>query len=568
MPIYRVTDVQRAVPEPKSTAWRITDNSVDVSMPSKAVTWEELPDSLPETHKRMLVDGFTNGLQSRSEARYSAIMALADAGVEPNNIAGFLYNSPLAANLNKNQSRITGEVSRVLSKKKNKDGTPPSLPTFANKGPKRETVTTPLISQDFWTARPLLDNIRQYAYSMMACPDAVLAQILSRFASMMDSEVKLQTGIGAATMNFLTIVLAHSGGGKGLSGKAAKHKLTPPARLCAAYQKTPYFDGIGIGTGEGLIQAYLGSVKETDDDGKPITLQNKQVRRNVYFDVDEGAQMAVIMERPGSILAPTLCTMWSGNAAGQANAREDTTRFLDEGTYALGASMCFQYETVAPLLDKIGIGLPQRVFWASCSDPNIPLDPPEAQSAPLPNVLYSPHGDITYADTVKREIRVKVHALSTGSNHRENIRSHEPLMRCKLSAMLALFEGRSHVDEEDWRLSGLLYDNSVNVYNSVIEFREGEASKRKEAYRQDQVEMAEMTAVAKRQSPDNSERVARNLYKYTAAGVTTKSHLKSRMANRDRHLYSLALQYAIQKGWVIEKEYDKLYEPGVAPETV
>ncbi len=80
--------------------------------------------------------------------------------------------------------------------------------------------------------------------------------------------------------------------------------------------------------------------------------------------------------------------------------------------------------------------------------------------------------------------------------------------------------------------------------------------------------MAEMTAVAKRQSPDNSERVARNLYKYTAAGVTTKSHLKSRMANRDRHLYSLALQYAIQKGWVIEKEYDKLYEPGVAPETV
>lgn len=545
------------LPEPQGNSWRMTASHIDVEMPESELDWEELPNGLSSTHVDLLKKGAPQG--KRSEAVYTVVLALDDKGVEPDNIAGFLYKSPLASKFNRNESRITQEVSRILSKGKG-DGTPTSVPTFD----KEANANLPL---EFWESRESLRLIRQAAHSRCASADAVLGNVLARFSSMMKFTVNLDTGISEAPLNMFVIVLGGTGTGKGESSKASKDLLRLPPHLTLALAQTPYVDGQSIGSGEGIAEAFMGMASIQDPNTGQVFKVRTQVRHNVFLVADEGRAFATQADRSGATLTPVICSAWSGSALGQANATEERTRFIAGNSYSLGISIGFQPATVMPVIDQISTGLPQRFLWLSATDGTIPENPIEPPHIPLDGILYEPTGNVTFADSIKAELWNRKRKQSTGELKVPENRSQEPLMRAKIAALLALIDGRSHVDETDWHLSEIMFETSLKVMDSAISYHRYEAAKKRNQYREELAQTEERTEIARTQAPVKLERIAKNIYKQlTEKDRFIHSDIRKAIAHKDRHLFDSALDHAIAQGWVIEVESGKRYKPGISPD--
>jgi hypothetical protein len=234
------------------------------------------------------------------------------------------------------------------------------------------------LTDDFWLAREELGHIRQAAHARGRSADLVLGATLARLSAMVDPGLRLDTGLAEASLNLYVAAIGRSGIGKTAGARAAKELVETPDHLVGyAFQ-----DGIPVGSGEGLVEAYFGwemvETGETTRDGKPkLTKVKTQVRRHVFAFVDEGQALTATMDRSGTTIGPILRSMWTGELAGQANAREETTRVLEAGSYALGVVIGFQRATAGPLLDDAGAGTPQRFVWLSATDPSLPDDQPE-----------------------------------------------------------------------------------------------------------------------------------------------------------------------------------------------
>jgi len=551
--VYNLDEIEGTLPEPSHDMWRYTSNTVDVCMPQTDVSWDDLPADLAPIHKQWLMSGAPR--KQRSEAIYSVIRALDSHGVSPDNIAGYLYKSPFAQKYNHNESRITNEVSRVLSK--SKDGTPPPLPKFKSQGTddtitvSKKANTVPCLPDEFWESRESLRTLRQHAHSRCASADAVLGQVMARFVAMLDHNVKLDNGIGLAPLNMIVVSLAASGGGKGHSAAVSRDILTVPRRLRSTFEVEPFKDGLGIGTGEGIIEAFMDNVKEDGPDGKSVQIR-KQARHNAFFSAEEGQQVATIMERKGATLATSLCSAWKGETMGMANASKETSRQVEDGSYNLGVVMGFQLHTVTPILELVGLGLPQRILWVSANDSSVPEEAVEPPDHVLPRLLYNPQGNITFSQTIRNELRRRVWLQVTGQVEAELIRSHEPLQLCKLAGVLALFEGRTHVDTDDWDLAKLMYETSLTVHDKAWQFYRTEQWKKQEAQAQEKISRELQMHDKKTNAEKDNTRVAKLIVKYLLEGPTTKGNVRRRLPQKDRSNFEAALSQAFRDGWVEE----------------
>jgi hypothetical protein len=69
--------------------------------------------------------------------------------------------------------------------------------------------------------------------------------------------------------------------------------------------------------------------------------------------------------------------VWIGETLGQANAREETTRHVPDGSYSLGIVIGYQKDTAQDLLKDAAPGTPQRFLWCAATDPTVPDIAPE-----------------------------------------------------------------------------------------------------------------------------------------------------------------------------------------------
>jgi hypothetical protein len=329
-------------------------------------------------------------------------------------------------------------------------------------------------------------------------------------------------------------------------------------------------DGLPVGSGEGIAEAFMGTVEEPTGEviqrgkntGDPVMRRvRKQVRHNAYFYVDEGQTIARLGERSGSVLGETLRRAAVGETLGQTNASEERTRYVPAGSYSLGLLVGFQPSTAVPVLADAGTGTPQRFLWGWADDPSIP-DLPPAWPGPLsmhPG-QKRPHGpqDIVFPERIRRMLWDEKVARSRGEIDVPELDGHAGLIKVKVAAILALLDNREFATEADWQLAELVWTASCGVRDHLVERARREA----EAERQRQEDAKVLQVVREHEALSDVttalERLARHVRKHASqVGGITYGELNRRTNSRDRKTLRKAIDLAEARDWVFE-EGDRL----------
>lgn len=370
-------------------------------------------------------------------------------------------------------------------------------PMGSHSQPGAEIVPAPagglVLPGSFWDSRPGLAHIRDAAYARMGSADVALHVVLARLAGMHPHAERLDTGIGGGPMvlNYFVALAGHSSAGKSSSAELAQNILPGPP----AGSGTGFSDGLPIGSGEGLAEAFMGVVEVEQEPGptgraKAPKKVRKQVRHNAFVYVDEGEQIVRLMERSGATIGEALRRAWSGATLGQQNGTDDTTRVIPRGSYALGMAIGFQPEFTWQLLRDTA-GTPQRFVWVWATDPSVPLDGPgdpgvlpwaprrkEAQSNPLAGLGgvqgtwsgedWREPDPMTLDPEIKRGIRERAWQARTGVTGDPGLDGKRDETCVRIAALLALLDGRGQVGHEDWELAGVVWETSCRVRDHLV----------------------------------------------------------------------------------------------------
>jgi hypothetical protein len=407
------------------------------------------------------------------------------------------------------------------------------------------------LPDSFWDT-PVLRHIRQAAQSRLECPDVVFHAMLAQLASYVDPGRRVISGIGssAASLNYYVLPVGTPSAGK-TQGVAIAQELMPvPNGLDMP-------DAYPIGTGEGVIECYMGTMEKPGAKGKTIK-ERGQVRHNALFYVDEGAQLNALMSRKDGTVAAVLRSMWGGETAGMQNSDKARARLIRKGSYSFGLIVGYQPDTAADLLNMVGTGLPQRFVWALAADPFLPAVDVEWPGA-LPwdpaTIASNPYGPPTLMhlpDSAKAELKTERRAIRARTLTLDPLDGHRPLMLTKLAGLCALLHSRVGVLAEDWARAKAIWVTSCVVRSQAVEHirQTGEHAEEKSTERYANREVAKVIAVA--QVPHDVERVARGIAGHVhaagAAGLTNRQ-IKDKIAGRDAAFRKPAMQACVDRGW-------------------
>lgn len=419
--------------------------------------------------------------------------------------------------------------------------------------------TAPNLPPDFWESRPALRRIRGSAHSRMRSADAVLASVLTRVAAGTPHQVKLPAIVGTVVpLSLLAAIVGPPGTGKSSAHGIALELLPLDPALVA--------DQLPIGSGEGLVESLFDWRTEEYEtpDGKTKSRQVKYQRfHNAHFYADEGQIVFALSSREGSVLLPTLRTLFTGGPLGQTNAERERKRVVPAGRHAFGVVAALQATMAGDLLADAGAGTPQRFVWASAIDPSIPSDPPDwpAQAISLDHLdrFWKWQPDQSYPMPLPAEVlaEVRANALSCqrGESQLDAMDAHSDLLRLKLAGLLAILDERLEIDLEDWQLATTIKATSDQVRASVEQAVQAEASaKEKEtSTRLARREVEKTQAVSGWRTIECAKRIHQ---KVTAdPGVTARAVQQD--LRRWREDFAEGLEHAIADGWVVVK-----LEPG------
>ncbi|MGK5682465.1 hypothetical protein [Actinoplanes sp. URMC 104] len=451
----------------------------------------------------------------------------------------------------------------------------------------RKAVPLANLPEEFWGARQLFKDIRQAAHATVNSADAVLGSVLARASGMVSHELKFDSGRGPnGCMNLFVALVAPSGVGKTTAVQCADDLVRPPRYLSALDGHTDmdrFRDGVGLGTGEGIAEVFMGTAERPTgvlhtrstkyaNAGDPVMEKVRgQVRHNAFLYLDEGQTLSKMMkERQGTTIGAAIRTAWTGQALGQANAQEATTRFVGRNTYSLGMVIGYQPAVAQDLLADGGPGTPQRFLWLSALDPDIPeVGPfmPDGFQLPLEGPDGLPRkGVVAFPEAFKAELRRAHVAKVSAEVVVDELDSHEPLMLCKLSSLLCALDGRMVVSDEDIELARMLWRVSCATRDRLMEFGRQEAARRKAEKLADRVAETEAVSLAAKGVDHSIDRVARLIFRRVQAhdGPALRYLLRKNIGSANKPFFDAALAHAASVQWVALVEDDRAVVPGSA----
>jgi plasmid stabilization system protein ParE len=174
--------------------------------------------------------------------------------------------------------------------------------------------------------------------------------------------------------------------------------------------------------------------------------------------------------------------------------------------YRLGLTVGVQPAAAATLFDGVGTGLPQRFLWAETIDLQAPEHRPDRPAGslpcdlsaipcdPQPNTLDAIYQagtvrgalgyttiELGFPDEAYRESDMRRLAVLHGAGV-QPLDSHAMQVKAKVSALLALLDGRMAVSVEDWQLAGQIMDESTRVRDRCLELMHSEMQRQKADY--------------------------------------------------------------------------------------
>lgn len=423
-----------------------------------------------------------------------------------------------------------------------------------------ETLNRPgRLPDAFWSSREVFAHIRRAAHSEGCSGDVLFYSTLARLSGMISHHYRAVTGIGGrASLNIFSAIVGNSGAGKS-TGSSLTRVLTPAP-------DEEFRDGLPVGSGEGIAEAFMGTVEEPTGEvtqrgknvGDPVMRRvRKQVRHNAFFYVDEGQTIAKLGERNGSVLGETLRRAAVGETLGQTNASEERTRYIPAGSYSLGLLVGFQPSTAVPVLADASTGTPQRFLWGWADDPSIPDRPPEWPGAlmkhPGMQRLDAPC-DLKFPLRIREMLWAEKIARNRGEIEVPELDGHAGLIKVKVAAMLALLADRQHVTEDDWQLAEMVWEASCGVRDHLVERAQREAAAERQREEDAKVLQVVREHEAKAEATVQVERLARLVRKHASqVGGITWGELNRRMASRDRKALRKAVDLAEARDWVFSE---------------
>jgi hypothetical protein len=411
------------------------------------------------------------------------------------------------------------------------------------------------LPDQFWQARPAFGHIRQAAHNRMVSADAVLLAVLARVVMLTPPTIALPAIVGSrVSLNLFVSILDASGGGKSAAVAVAR-ELVPHDRLDVA-------DPILPSSGEGLIEAYMGMREVTGDDGKPRK-ERMQTRTAGLAWVDEGQGLLAQSERSGSTIMETIRSAWMGGDLGQHNATEERRRWLKAHGYRLSMIVGFQLAYAATLIADGEGGTPQRFTFALASDPAIDAHAQWPGPLPFEERPMIEHGrDITFDCELVAGIRERRLQRSRGTLVVDPLDTHADLRRMKLAAAIALLDGRTHVDGEDWELALDIDHTSCAVRSLAIEHARVSMAReeRSRALRQAERELVVGDTVEERANQSGAKSIGRKCHKIgewcTRRALLAAPSSKAKGTGSTDRMFEIAEEH----GWI--RSVGDGYEPG------
>lgn len=389
-------------------------------------------------------------------------------------------------------------------------------------------------TDEFWTARPILDHIRQFARARRASPWAVLGVALARVVVATPPFVVLPPLVGGhASLNLFIGLIGRSGAGKGAAESAA-----------AGCLDVGDVETAGVGSGEGIAHMYA---KRTKDGVDMHTVA-------VLFTIAEIDTLTALGDRKGTTLLPELRKAWSGERLGFSYADPTKRLPIPAHTYRLATIAGIQPGRGGTLLDDSDAGTPQRFLWLPATDPHAPQAPPECPERRRWRLPRWPTAEaftgrvlLPVCDTARRLIDEQRLARLRGDG--DALDGHALLAQLKAAAALALLDGRADVSDDDWRLSETLMAVSDATRGSVADElakTAAEANRRRGA-----AEGERQVVVAERVEDAAVKRIcgvlARRLDRLGGADIA-ESKLRKSLDSRDRRHYEEAAERLVSAG--------------------
>jgi hypothetical protein len=411
--------------------------------------------------------------------------------------------------------------------------------------------------EDFWTARPVLTHLRDFARARRVGPWALLGCVLMRIvAATPPSHVLPPLVGGQASTNLFTGIVSVSGGGKGTAEAAAQDAID-----------LPYVPILGPGSGEGIGHLFFGWDK-TDKELKQHTVA-------VILSAAEIDTLSALKTRQASTLFPELRKAWMGEPLGFAYVDKEKRLTVPRHSYRLCLSVGIQPANAASILDDHSAGTPQRFLWFPADDPDAPDERPE-QPEKWPNPLiqigtYRDHRtrqEMQVCETAQAEIdAARLSRLRGGTS--EALDGHALLAQLKVAAALALLDGRRNaITEDDWRLAGMVRAISDQTRQHVIAVLERDKVKNNQARAHAEADRAIVldNKLAEHSSQRAGQAIMRKLSNVNGDGWVTRSKLRGFLTSKDRDHFGAAIDALKLSGQVEERELDADHQGHVGTE--
>lgn len=286
----------------------------------------------------------------------------------------------------------------------------------------------------FWESRPELKAIEQAAYARYAAPWAALGGVLVNVLAEVPPYVRLDTGVGElsnSVPNLFVAMVGASGRCKGLSQGVANRMFHTRAA-----SRSP-------GSGQ-VIQDWF----SPDEDSIVRTV-------SVVMSIPELSSLGKVASGPQANHIPMLCRAWSGEEMNEDTRGRRAVEPVSAGSYRIGMVGGIQPGNAKMFLgpDSAVTGLAQRMLWFDTRRelPEVLPEPPE----PLK------HKIMVYPDVVKfcEQAKVDIDRFHRADDH-DPLDTHSNFNRCKVAFALAVLNGRTDVNDEDWSLAGIVMTHS------------------------------------------------------------------------------------------------------------
>lgn len=402
------------------------------------------------------------------------------------------------------------------------------------------TVTELVPSEGFWTRRPVLEHILEFARSRRAGPWAVLGVACTRAVASTEPPIALPPTIGSAvSLNLFAALVGQSGSGKGAAEGAARDALR-----FVDYSGNPITtDEFPLGSGEGIARTFRPAGADEDE---PLE------RTRALFTAPEVDTLAALGSRQGSTLMPELRKLFMGEQLGFNNASKATRSTLPAHSYRACLTVGVQPVKAGPLLHDADGGTPQRFVWLPVGDPDAPETAPDT---PEPWTVKAPRwgGSLTYLEVPEvARAAMDAHRLATLRGEPvDPLDGHRMLTRLKVAVALMLLDGRSITTTEDWELAGIVMRVSdrtrAGIEHSLTE--RARAANRARAH-----EKAEQDAIVEDRANERIRQRARDavIRVLERKGKSSRKLLRGDMRHELRRELDATLADLIAEGYVCE----------------